>query len=104
MTDQQRPPSLGNGLRGRLQDVFAAWGRHEHAAALEEDPALQRLFGELESQLEAAVGDDGSRPSDDTLAETYAVVGCARGLVDAMGQMQNAAGQINWNQWAESRF
>ena len=96
--------TMGDALRIRLQRALAAWGRCDYTAALDGDDGLKRPIHELESGLAATLATEGQTFSDEQLADTYAVVGCARGLVEAMAQTQEAAAEIKWEQWSAPRF
>jgi hypothetical protein len=97
--------SLGRQLRERIEQHFERWSRFERADPLDERAALQTLARGLEVQLEAIV--EGERPDrldDQALADLYAMLGCARGLIQAAAETERAVNRINWGQWMEARF
>jgi uncharacterized membrane protein YccC len=89
-----------------LQHVFERWASLEPGDAFEEQRGtLQQLSSDLRQQLDAlGTSQDRESVSDGLLADLYAMLGCVRGLVEAMADAQGAINQINWPQWAAARF
>ncbi len=93
-------------LRESLINVFARWARLEPGDAMAEQQAqLQRLARDLEKQLDILESRRSQRKFDDRfLKDVYALIGTVRGLVDSMTNAQLVINQLNWQQWATSRF
>ena len=96
---------LGGKLGEVVEQVFQRWSRFETVDDVEARARLQKLGRELEAELDAAVSAEGSeRFDDEVLADMYATLGCARGLIQAVGDTQGAITRIDWNELAEARF
>jgi uncharacterized membrane protein YccC len=96
---------LGRGVREHVHRIFERWSRLEPADALNERDALRQLGRGLEEHLDAeAVHRGDGRLDDESLADLYAMLGCARGLVQAVAETDGAVSAIDWDQWAEARF
>ena len=91
--------ALGAQLRERVQGVFETWSRLEPVDEAYEGTAVRELARGLETQLDRA-----SHLDDDVLADLYTVLGCARGLVEAVAETQAAMRPIDWDRLAEARF
>ena len=98
--------SLGRELGATLQRVFDRWASFDPGDAFQHDrDQLQRLSRDLQHQLDTLETEqDQVRPSDERLTDLYTLIGCVRGSVAAMANAQNAINQINWQQWATTRF
>ncbi|MGI9265041.1 MAG: hypothetical protein ACR2QU_08920, partial [Gammaproteobacteria bacterium] len=89
-----------------LQQVFESWARLEPGDAFEEQrTSLQQLSGDLQQELDALATDEDRQSIGEALrADLYAVLGCVRGLTEAMADTQTVINQINWPQWSATRF
>ncbi len=93
---------MGRQLAKRLQGLFEVWSRFERCDPLAERAALQSLAADLEAQLDRSGASD--RLDDEALADVYAMLGCARGLIHEAAVTQRAASRINWEHLGEARF
>jgi hypothetical protein len=92
--------AVGRQVRGHVQDVLEQWSRLERADA----PAQRAAFRELAREVERQLDESEERPDDATLADLYAMLGCARGLVRAVAEAQEPFDAIEWERWTEARF
>ncbi len=92
----------GQSLIRSLQTVFHQWSLRDFAADGIE--ALHRELDRITGQLGALTDVQADNTQEVALAETYALLGCTRGLVDAMGQTREAASRLDWERWTEARF
>jgi hypothetical protein len=95
---------LGQQLKDRVQRLFEKWSRFERTDALAERDALNDLAHGLEAQLDVIYRTHAQQLDNQSLADLFALLGCARGLIHAAAVTQDAVNQINWDQWAEARF
>jgi len=97
--------SLAKQLGDTVAGIFGRWSRFEHSDLEKERALLRDLARDLERALDAAVSGDGSAGLDDeALADLYALLGAARGLIHAVGDMHTSAARIDWDGLAEARF
>ncbi len=87
--------------RGRIRNVLEKWARLEHTDnQIKEWSTRETLLEEMEQQLNKAPEDfDGQ-----ALRNLYTVLGSTQSLLDAMKELGDSMKQINWDQWAVSRF
>lgn len=90
----------------RAQFVFQQWADFDSGDAFkQQQSSFEQMSRDLQNQLEILEQDeDRESISDDVLADIYALLGCLRGLIEAMAATQDAINQINWQQWATPRF
>jgi uncharacterized membrane protein YccC len=93
-------------LRATLKEVFERWACLDLSD--DRDPVksdLQDMSRDLEEQFDGLdAGPDSAAFSQQLLAKLYAVLGSARGLVEAMIETRNAMDEVNWQPLAASRF
>jgi uncharacterized membrane protein YccC len=97
---------LNEKWRTRIHSVFEKWARHEQADSLirgwRNEPSLSE---EVQNQLLILRQEHDSRDTDgQALRNIYAVIGSTQSLLDAMKELGDSMQQINWDQWAVSRF
>jgi uncharacterized membrane protein YccC len=92
-------------MRERIQRVFKSWARFKQTDALEDErAALKEMARDLETRLDAPEEGETDLTDEEGPEVLYALMGTVRGLLQAMVETQKAVGQINWTQWAASRF
>lgn len=92
-------------MRERIQRVFKSWARFKKTDALEDErDAIRKMALDLERKLDAHEKDETDLKDEKGPEVLYVFLGSVRGLLQAMGETQKAAGQINWGQWAAARF
>ena len=89
-----------------VQCVFDRWSSLARGDAFQQQRgSLEHLSRDLHQQLDALeVGRDPDSISDHVLTDLYTMLGCVRGLFDAMANAQGVINQINWTQWTTGRF
>jgi len=89
-----------------VRRVFEQWARLEAGDVFgQQSGLLQDLSRDLQLQLDSLTTDrDSETISDQVLSDLYNLLGSVRGLIDAMANTQAAVRQINWQQWAATRF
>jgi hypothetical protein len=97
---------LRSQVRDAVQRVFEQWARFEAVDAFgQQSGSLQNLSRDLQQRLDSLTTDrDSDTISDRVLSDLYTLLGSVRGLIDAMANTQTAINQINWRQWAATRF
>jgi hypothetical protein len=97
---------LRSQVRESVQLVFDRWASLDPGDAFEQQrSSLQYLSRDLQQQLnDLETGSDRDPTSDRVLTDLYTMLGSVRGLIDAMANTQATINQINWQQWAATRF
>jgi uncharacterized membrane protein YccC len=97
---------LRSQIRELLQRLFERWASFELDGQFEQQRgSLQHLSRNLQQQFDALeTGRDRDPISDQALTDLYTLLGTVRGLVEAMANAQDTINQINWRQWATTRF
>jgi len=98
--------SVNEKWRGRIHSVFKKWARLEQTDILIKEWNTQSdLSEELKQQLGRLQQEKGSDDFDgQALRNIYTVMGSTQSLLDAMKELGDNMKQINWDQWAVSRF
>ena len=91
-------------LRESVQHVFVAGSRLQAVDADRERANLAELTEDLSGKLDVSMAASPELLDDEALADLYAVLGCARGLVRATVDAAVAMKRINWETWAQARF
>ena len=93
-------------VRGKAQYVFESWARLETGNGSEERRrSLRQCARGMQQQLDALTTDrDRDFIDDQLLIDLYAMLGSIRGMVEAMSDASDVIEQINWRQWATTRF
>ena len=97
---------LSRQVQETIEGIFQRWAKPESDLDFAEDrTALERVSGDFRVQLDTlAAQSDEESLGEQALAELYTIVGCTRGLIDALASTQAIMQQINWHQLATPRF
>ncbi len=97
---------LRSQMRVLLQRLFERWASFDSGDEFEQlRGSLQHLSRDLEQQFDALeTGRDREPISDQVRTDLYTLLGTVRGLVEAMANAPDTINQINWRQWATTRF
>ena len=98
--------SINRKWRESIHSVFEKWSRLEQTDILNKEwNAQSNLSEELKQQFGRLQQEQGSAEFDgQALRNIYAVMGSTQSLLDAMKELGDNMQQINWEQWAVSRF
>ena len=98
--------SINKKWRERIHSVFEKWARLEQMDILSKEwNTRSDLSAELKQQFGRLQQEKGSDEfNGQALRNIYAVMGSTQSLLDAMKELGDSMQQINWNQWAVSRF
>jgi hypothetical protein len=98
--------SINRKWRESIHSVFEKWARLEQTDILNKEwNTRSDLSEELKLQLGRLQQEQGSDEFDgQALRNIYTVMGSTQSLLDAMKELGDNMQQINWDQWAMSRF
>ncbi len=91
-------------IREKTQEICLACSRYKVSVAADELQDMGRLLDTLQAECDSILNEKETAVSEDVAKEMLTLIGCMRGLAEAMSETQNAMKQIDWAQLTEEQF